>query len=161
MKIIIINFGTSRHIADAFGPAVGSLLEDVVFDDDLDVKIFGTMHDNFNTLEQFNELQKYFSENEIDAVICTDAAKSSIEKFGEIFVSNTGIHPGLGCSVGKKTHFVGDYGYLLAVGPDPLDTHPSIKYTVDKAEEATEHIVETIKKMKEINFKGKYSRIEK
>lgn len=161
MKIVIVNFGTSKHIADAFGPAVGSLLEDIVFDDDIEVKLFGTMHDNFNTLEQFNELQKYFNENDIDAVICTDAAKSSIEKFGELFVSNTGIHPGLGCSLGEKTYSVGDYGYLLAVGPDPLDIHPSIKYTVDKAEEATEHIVSLIEEMHKINFKGKYSRIKK
>lgn len=155
MKVLIINFGTESHKADIFGPIVGSLVEDLEIEG-VEITIFGKLTDNFTTLEQFLELQKYLNSNSIDLVICTDAAKSSLEEYGLLFLSDKGLHPGKGTPKRDKTHSVGDYGVLLGVGPDPLEIHPNDDEVIRLANRATNHIEALIREKLQENYKGKY-----
>lgn len=107
-KIVVVNVGTDKIIADAFGPLLGQMLKEKKYKH---IITYGNLHHNVNcrNLEKISE--KISEKHKDDLIIATDACflrTSDInhKSYKKIYFTNKPLYPGQG--VGKKTPPIGD-----------------------------------------------------
>lgn len=120
-EVIFFCIGTDRVIGDSLGPITGSLLIDK-FGKDI---VYGDLYNNItykNIEEKINEIKL---KNKNPFIVAIDAALSTKENIGKIFVDD-GIN--FGNSLGKNLSKVGDVGVKVVVGKDY--NNPKLNFNV-------------------------------
>ncbi|ASA22576.1 spore protease YyaC [Paenibacillus donghaensis] len=97
--IVFVCIGTDRSTGDSLGPMVGTMLEQLGFDN-----VLGTIH---NPVHAVNLKEKVDSIPLDKTIIAIDACLGNSSSVGVIEVFKGGISPGAG--VGKDLGRVGDY----------------------------------------------------
>ena len=120
-NIIFFCIGTDRVIGDCLGPITGTLLKEK-YDKNI---IFGDLDENVtyeNIEEKLNEINSKFNNPYIIAI---DAALSTKENVGKIFLDNNGID--FGNCLGKNIGCVGNVGIKVVIGKDYDDPNLNFK----------------------------------
>ena len=113
-EVIFFCIGTDRVIGDSLGPIIGSLLVDRFGKD----RVYGDLYNNVtyeNIEDKINEIK---SKNKNPYIVAVDAALSTNENIGKIFVDD-GIN--FGNSLGRSFNKIGDVGVKVVVGKDYND----------------------------------------
>lgn len=101
-KIVILCFGTPLYMADAFGPLVGSLLEEEGY------TVYGTMDNPLDGPSIKKYLPEIIERHKDDLVIAIDSSLTQNEnKLHTIEIRKGGLRPG--SAIGRDYPFVGDY----------------------------------------------------
>lgn len=119
--VIFFCIGTDRVIGDCLGPITGSFLKNM-YDSE---KVFGDLENNLtyeNILKKIDEINLKFEDPYIVAI---DAALSSEDNIGKIFVDEEGINFGKGLD--KNINCIGDIGIKVVVGKDYNDNELNFK----------------------------------
>lgn len=119
--VIFFCIGTDRVIGDCLGPITGSFLKNM-YDNE---KVFGDLDNNLtyeNILKKIDEINLKFEDPYIVAI---DAALSSEDNIGKIFVDEEGINFGKGLD--KNINCIGDIGIKVVVGKDYNDNELNFK----------------------------------
>lgn len=119
--VIFFCIGTDRVIGDCLGPITGSFLKNM-YDNE---KVFGDLDNNLtyeNILKKIDEINLKFEDPYIVAI---DAALSSENNIGKIFVDEEGINFGKGLD--KNINCIGDIGIKVVVGKDYNDNELNFK----------------------------------
>ncbi len=119
--VIFFCIGTDRVIGDCLGPITGSFLKNM-YDNE---KVFGDLENNLtyeNILKKIDEINLKFEDPYIVAI---DAALSSEDNIGKIFVDEEGINFGKGLD--KNINCIGDIGIKVVVGKDYNDNELNFK----------------------------------
>lgn len=119
--VIFFCIGTDRVIGDCLGPITGSFLKNM-YDNE---KVFGDLDNNLtyeNILKKIDEINLKFEKPYIVAI---DAALSSEDNIGKIFVDEEGINFGKGLD--KNINCIGDIGIKVVVGKDYNDNELNFK----------------------------------
>ena len=120
-KVVFFCIGTDRVIGDSLGPIIGSLLIDK-FGSEV---VYGDLFNNVTYENIISTLDKINSKYENPYIVAVDAALSSSENIGKIFVDD-GIN--FGDSLGKEIDKVGDLGIKVVVGKDY--NNPNLNFNV-------------------------------
>ncbi|MBR1540905.1 MAG: spore protease YyaC [Clostridia bacterium] len=120
-KVIFFCIGTDRVIGDSLGPIIGSLLIDK-FGSEV---VYGDLFNNVTYENIISTLDKINTKYENPYIVAIDAALSSSENIGKIFVDD-GIN--FGDSLGKNVDKVGDLGVKVVVGKDY--NNPNLNFNV-------------------------------
>jgi putative sporulation protein YyaC len=97
--IVFLCIGTNRCTGDAFGPMVGTYLQERGYKN-----VYGTIHKPVHHLNLQEAIEAISSSKKIIAI---DAAVGKVENIGYIFLERGPIEPGKG--VGKMVSPVGEY----------------------------------------------------
>ena len=119
-NIVFFCIGTDRVIGDSLGPITGSLLKEKYSDN-----VYGDLDENItyeNIEEKLYEINSKISNPYIVAI---DAALSTEQNIGKIFLDNNGID--FGNSLGKNINCVGNVGIKVVVGKDFNDPNLNFK----------------------------------
>lgn len=120
-EVVFFCIGTDRVIGDSLGPIIGSLLVDK-FGSEV---VYGDLFNNVTYENIISTLDKINTKYENPYIVAIDAALSSSENIGKIFVDD-GID--FGDSLGKKVDKVGDLGVKVVVGKDY--NNPNLNFNV-------------------------------
>lgn len=114
-KLTIVNIGTPKVDYDSLGPTVGSILEELLEENEelkSFVEIIGTVEDSANALTVEKKTEHLVDSNINNFVLAIDAAVTY--KPGDLFrryIRSTGIKPGAG--VKKDLREVGDISIMV------------------------------------------------
>ncbi|MBR2704326.1 MAG: spore protease YyaC [Clostridia bacterium] len=117
--IVFFCIGTDRVIGDSLGPIIGSLLIDKFGKE----YVYGDLFNNVTYENIVSTLDKINTEYDNPFIIAIDAALSTKENIGKIFVDN-GIN--FGNCLGKNINKIGDVGVKVVVGKDY--NNPSLNF---------------------------------
>ncbi|MBQ3407781.1 MAG: spore protease YyaC [Clostridia bacterium] len=143
-EIVFFCIGTDRVMGDCVGPIIGSLLRENYGQS----MVYGDLENNVtyeNIETTLNEINEKF---ENPYIIAIDAALSTSENVGKIFVDNNGIS--FGNSLGKNFNKIGDLGIKVVVGKDY--NNPDLNFNVLQNVSLSEIIKLSKKTFDRINF---------
>lgn len=116
-EIIFLCIGTDRIIGDCFGPLVGTKLEEKLAQTNIfNIQIYGTLNNNITYSNIYETLNKIYKENDKPYIIVIDAALSSKEDIGKIYINNGKTI--LGKGLNKTKIEVGNMSLKAVVGKD-------------------------------------------
>ena len=134
MEILILNFGTPKFTFDAFGPLLGSKLEEIFYNDQR-VTVVGTVDNPICKQEdiEYSILLEQYAINHGALVICTDAALGPAGTNGQLFWRNGQLKPGH--VTGKTTQYMGHWvmQYSIGNGSALIPTNEELATAVDEA----------------------------
>lgn len=110
--VVFFCIGTDRVIGDSLGPITGSLLKEKFGDE----AVYGDLFNNVTYENIERTLNAINCKHKNPYIIAIDAALSSAENIGKIFVDNSGIN--FGDSLGKAYNQIGNIGIKVVVGKD-------------------------------------------
>ena len=110
--VVFFCIGTDRVIGDSLGPITGSLLKERFGKE----AVYGDLFNNVTYENIESTLNVINRKHKNPYIIAIDAALSSSEDIGKIFVDNSGIN--FGDSLGKAYNQIGNIGIKVVVGKD-------------------------------------------
>lgn len=114
-ELVFLCIGTDRMTGDAFGPLVGTKLQQLVEEKNIfNINIYGTLNENIcytNVKEKINNINKIHKNA---CIIVIDAALSNEENIGKIFIQNG--KTSLGKGLYKSKMEIGDISIKAVVG---------------------------------------------
>jgi len=119
-QVVFFCIGTDRVIGDSLGPITGSLLVDK-FGKDI---VYGDLFNNVTYENIKSTLDNINTKYENPFIVAIDAALSTKENIGKIFIDNNGIN--FGDSLGKNLNRIGNIGVKVVVGKDY--NNPSLNF---------------------------------
>lgn len=120
-EIIFFCIGTDRVIGDCIGPITGSILKRKINSN----YVYGDLEENLtfdNITEKIDEVESKFNNPYIIAI---DAALSTEQNIGKIFIDYSGISIGQGLNKNKKS--IGNIGIKVVVGKNRNDIDLNFK----------------------------------
>ena len=111
-NIVFVCIGTNLIIGDAFGPIVGSILQNTIGKSNK-IKIIGNLDDCItydNIKEKIKDINKMYSD---DIIVVLDSAISNKSDIGKVFVQNRGLK--YGESLKKKNESIGNISIKAVV----------------------------------------------
>lgn len=99
-KIVFLCIGTDRSTGDSYGPIVGSLLEKIIVNNNIEIK--GTLHNPVHATNIQDALKSIDTRNNLFIVVDASLGKN----VGKIIIDNKPIKPGN--ALGKKIPPIGD-----------------------------------------------------
>lgn len=114
-ETVFFCIGTDRVIGDSLGPITGTLIKQKYND----LNVYGELDETVtyeNIRAKLDEINQKFNNPYIVAI---DAALSTAENVGKIFIDNQGIN--FGESLGKNIGNIGNIGIKVVVGVDYND----------------------------------------
>lgn len=115
LELVFLCIGTDRMTGDCFGPLVGSKLQEKLEDYNIfNITIYGTLKENVCYTNIKEVLKRIEMRHPEACIIVIDAALSTQEKIGEIFVQKEKML--LGKGLNKSKIEVGDISIKAVVG---------------------------------------------
>ena len=116
-NLVFLCIGTDRVIGDAFGPLVGSELEEKLSKYNIsNINIYGTLNENVCYTNIYEVLKKIKDRHPKSCLIAIDSALASKDSIGNIIISPEKMYIGKGLNK-KKIEF-GDISIKAIVGKD-------------------------------------------
>lgn len=152
LELVFLCIGTDRLTGDCFGPLVGTKLQERLEQYNIfNISIYGTLKENICYTNIKEVLDKIATRHKHACIIVIDAALSTEENIGRIFVQK-GRMP-LGKGLGKAKIEVGDIGIKAVVGKNyklanynfSSLQHISLNVVITLADIVADGIVEVIK----------------
>lgn len=119
-EVVFFCIGTDRVIGDSLGPIIGSLLIDRFGKEN----VYGDLFNNITFENIGSTIEKINLEHNNPFIIAVDAALSTNENIGKIFVDD-GIN--FGNCLGKNLNKIGNLGVKVVVGKDY--NNPSLNFS--------------------------------
>lgn len=141
--------GTDKHIADSYGPFVGTFLKENNIE-----KVFGTIEYPLHAVNLEERMDRILSKYDNNNIIGIDASLSVLQDVHKIIINDVPIHPGRG--VGKNLSGIGKYSVLFTVASsrnvfnDLLDPHNIRIYDIIRHSKTLANIISEIVKEKNI-----------
>lgn len=115
LEIVFLCIGTDRIIGDAFGPLVGSKLEERLEKYNIfNISIYGTLQKNISYKNVLEILSRIKEQHPQSCIVVIDAALAQEEKIGKIFVTKEKMLLGKGLNKAKIA--IGDISIKAVVG---------------------------------------------
>lgn len=115
LEIVFLCIGTDRIIGDSFGPLVGTKLEELLENYNIfNINIYGTLKQNICYTNVLETLKMIKDKHPNACIVVIDAALSTEERIGKIFVKQGKME--LGKGLNKSKIEVGDISIKAVVG---------------------------------------------